>query len=368
MVLNEKVDVTDSTAYTHHEERYENTVSRFGLMILNVYLALGSDTRAAKYLGCSKRHVDRYLHEIGVNGYGGMVDYSVKHNKNARKQKNSTHTENKTQKCSMNYRNKNNIACHEFIDGINHYGIICDECGLMFDSANDRQKYCSDECRFACKRLLKISDKYNVKNMLMQGKSLREIGRYYGVNHHSVAKFIERIGLHEYINISDNHDWNIHIRWHVRRDKPDMKKCEYCKTHDGFDSTDIVKIADRTRICGNPLCKKGFKSKSSTKSYCSNKCCKFMQSYNSLFSIHIKEHVNKHRDGSYCWFCEQHIMSSDDYTRIDSMDMVHGCDEVIAHRDAAAMRMRNDEHMTMNTICDETGLSKFLVNKIIHRN
>lgn len=30
--------------------------------------------------------------------------------------------------------------------------------------------------------------------------------------------------------------------------------------------------------------------------------------------------------------------------------------------------MRNDEHMTMNAITGETGLSKFTVNKIIHNN
>ncbi len=76
----------------------------------------------------------------------------------------------------------------------------------------------------------------------------------------------------------------------------------------------------------------------------------------------------KNRDGSYCWFCGQHIMTVDDYVRIDFIDMIHGCDEIIKQRDIDVMRMRNDEHMTMNAICDETGLSKFIVNKIIHNN
>ena len=50
------------------------------------------------------------------------------------------------------------------------------------------------------------------------------------------------------------------------------------------------------------------------------------------------------------------------------MDMIHGCDEIIKQRDIDVMRMRNDEHMTMNAITGETGLSKFIVNKIIHNN
>ena len=150
------VNVTDSTEYIHNEERYENTVSRFGLMILNVYLALGSDTRAAKYLGCSKRHVDRYLNDIGVLKNGKIIDYSNNrintdnaNSDNARKHKSNRH-HNKHKKGMnkvkfvrtdfMKYRNKNNIIYHEIIDECHHYGMICLQCDSMFDSVNTKTK------------------------------------------------------------------------------------------------------------------------------------------------------------------------------------------------------------------------------------
>lgn len=38
------------------------------------------------------------------------------------------------------------------------------------------------------------------------------------------------------------------------------------------------------------------------------------------------------------------------------MDMIHDRDEISRQRDADVMRMRDDEHMTMNAICDENSL------------
>lgn len=38
------------------------------------------------------------------------------------------------------------------------------------------------------------------------------------------------------------------------------------------------------------------------------------------------------------------------------MDMIHGCDEISRQRDTGVIGMRDDEHMTMNAICDENSL------------
>lgn len=392
MVLNVVVNVTDSTEYIRNEERYENTVSRFGLMILNVYLALGSDTRAAKYLGCSKRHVDRYLNDIGVLKNGKIIDYSNNrintdnaNSDNVRKHKSNRH-HNKHKKGMnkvkfvrtdfMKYRNKNNIIYHEIIDECHHYGMICLQCDSMFDSVNTKTKYCSDECRayahVSNQCVLKPSEKNNVDNMLKQGMSFRAIGRHYGIGPKPVIDFIERMGLQEYrdrntTNVASTETYSetgrmkMHIRWHVRLNKPNMN-CVYCQRHEGFDSPEAVKADERIHICANPRCGRQFKSQRDK--YCSDECHDIMKSYANMFSSHRAMHVNKHKTGTYCWFCEHGIMDSDDYANVNVLEMMDGCDSVIGRRNDCIMRLY-ESNVSIREINRRTGIARDTISAAI---
>ena len=127
--------------------------------------------------------------------------------------------------------------------------------------------------------------------MLKQGMSFRAIGRHYGIGPKPVIDFIERMGLQEYrdrntTNVASTETYSetgrmkMHIRWHVRRNKPNMN-CVYCQRHEGFDSPEAVKADERIHICANPRCGRQFKSQRDK--YCSDECHDRMKSYSTCF-------------------------------------------------------------------------------------
>lgn len=234
----------------------------------------------------------------------------------------------------------------------------------------------SDECRayahVSNQCVLKPSEKNNVDNMLKQGMSFRAIGRHYGIGPKPVIDFIERMGLQEYrdrntTNVASTETYSetgrmkMHIRWHVRRNKPNMN-CVYCQRHEGFDSLEAVKADERIHICANPRCGRPFKSQRDK--YCSDECRDIMKSYATMFSSHRAMHVNRHKTGIYCWFCEHGIMDSDDYANVNVLEMMDGCDSVIGRRNDCIMRLY-ESNVSIREINRRTGIARDTISEAI---
>lgn len=383
MVLNIKVNVVDSTEY--QVDSYEEMVNTYGMMILDVYLAYGSDRGAAEWLNCSKKNVDKFLHENGILKYGKLVNYIKSKSKNEnekssnksvydkkKKYKNNTKQNRHTNNSYILYKKYSSVICHEYKDGKHYYGIVCNSCGNIFDSNNAKNRYCSSVCRHENQRIIKKSEKENIDRMLKQGMSLRSIGKHYNTSAAVVIHFMEKEGLHTYesnaskgladtATYKETGAFKMHIYWHVRRNKHNMN-CVYCQRHEGFDSPEAVKADERIHICANPRCGRQFKSQRDK--YCSDECHDIMKSYANMFSSHRAMHVNKHKTGTYCWFCEHGIMDSDDYANVNVLEMMDGCDSVIGRRNDCIMRLY-ESNVSIREINRRTGIARDTISAAI---
>jgi hypothetical protein len=80
------------------------------------------------------------------------------------------------------------------IKNIKQHKHICQNCTKEFSNGNKFAKYCSSDCYYFARRLVKRPTKEALMDMLVN-KSLRAIGKQFGVTDNAVRKWVEGYGL-----------------------------------------------------------------------------------------------------------------------------------------------------------------------------
>lgn len=299
MVLNVKVEVVDSSErrLAASKAEYKRMVDAYGMTLLDLYLALGSEQRTSDCIGKPRKLIHKFLVSIGLTGYETLVDYSI----------------------------TNGEVTSSADDG---------ECDGLFESGKSDSGFCSRRCQRASK-YVSLSDKTDVESMLAAGCSYKEIGERYGASESIAASYVNAVVMHVSneearkqawsAKRSETNRWIMHVRWHVRRNKPNMAACKWCQRHEGFDEWTKTMDAVRPAIYANPLCGKEFHNPD--RRYCSQECSRKMRSYSSLFSAHVTQHVRKQRKTAWCWFCSEGVDDAAVLAGVDKAAMMLGCDE-----------------------------------------
>lgn len=150
--------------------------------------------------------------------------------------------------------------------------------------------------------------------MLDDGLNLSAIGNFYGTNAKVVRDYMARMGLQERVRhsvatpdvCSERGAYNMHLRWHVRRSKPNPD-CQWCCDHVGFDRTAVVDRLERR--CQNPGCGNTVTGLMDIK-YC-KQCMKPWKRLRSRFAAHVAFHANRGNHFDECLFCDRGVSSLD---------------------------------------------------------
>lgn len=342
MVLNVKVDVVDSSErrLAASKAEYKRMVDAYGMTLLDLYLALGSEQRTADCIGKPRKLIHKFLVSIGLAGYETLVDYSIT-NGEVTSSADGCVVLASTRTGDPEYyrrflRYPDDVLYHFLDDHRRHvYGRICKECDGLFESGKPDSRFCSRRCQRASKHV-SLSDKADVESMLAAGCSYKEIGERYGASESIASSYVNAVIRHvsneearkqtQDAKRSETNRWIMHVRWHVRRNKPNMAACKWCQRHEGFDEWTKTMDATRPAICANPLCGKEFHNPD--RRYCSDECSRKMRSYSSLFSAHVTQHVRKQRKTAWCWFCSEGVDDAAVFAGVDKAAMMRGCDEL----------------------------------------
>lgn len=340
MVLNVKVDVVDSAErkLDASKTEYEDMVSSYGMTLLDLYLSLGSEQRAADCIGRPRKLVHRFLASVGVDDYETLVDYSRVTGSARRPSGSSEAASTRTgePECRRKFlRYPDDVLYHRLDERRRHvYGRICEECDVLFESRQPASRFCSRRCQRASRRIV-LADKADVEAMLEAGCSFREIGARYDASETIAASYVNAVIRHvdneeacrgtRDAQRSETNRWIMHVRWHVRRNKPNMA-CKWCLQHEGYDERTRAMAADRVETCANPLCSREFRGPG--RKYCSVECSRKMHEYSSLFGGHMTQHVRKQRKADWCWFCSEGVDDAGSFAAVDKIAMMRGCDEL----------------------------------------
>ena len=364
MVLNIRINVTDSSN-VNIPKSCDEMMETYGYMLLDLYLAIGNEQATANYIGISRRTLHKFLKYINVDEPHRLTIYDINKNYNDSEANNSNSAyHGNVMSYKMPYKSNNMVISHYMNDNKNIFTIICKRCSKLFETNSYDRKIC-DECSASNK--IPEDSLENIVNLIEEGNSFRKIGKIYNVcvttvinflNNHHVSiesKDIRNIGC-------DEHKWSMHIRWHVRRNEPNMKNCEYCQRGEGFNNPDIMESNNRIRYCMNPYCGKTFLR--NRKGYCSDECYKTMLPYSRMFSAHMQHHVNNEIVSKYCWFCENAINDSESYDNIGRKSMVVGCNEIMRKRNEHIIKL-HDSGKNISEISRETKVAHCIIKKIL---
>lgn len=195
----------------------------------------------------------------------------------------------------------------------------CANCLELFVSRKHRTTplvFCSHRCHREHSLIIKTVDAGDVLRMLDDGLNLSAIGNFYGTNAKVVRDYMARFGLRERSRhavatpsvCSERGAYNMHLRWHVRRLRPNAD-CKWCQDHVGFDRTAVVDELERK--CRNPGCG-GVVTGLVSIRYC-KQCMKPWKRLRSRFAAHVAYHVHKNKRFDECLFCIRGMTSLEDW-------------------------------------------------------
>lgn len=369
MVLNKRINVIDSSN-VNVSKSCDEIMETYGYMLLDLYLAKGNEQETADYIGVSRKTLHKFLKYINVNEPHRLTIYDINKNFDNSKRKNNKRKikrikiSHKNMHINMSYKENNMVISHYVHDNKNVFIIICKRCSKIFETDSYDRKICNE-----CSASNKISDDSlaNIMNLIEEGNSFRKIGKIYNVSVTTVINFLNNhnvsIESKDVRSISrDEHKRSMHIRWHVRRDKPNMEDCEYCQRNEGFNDADIMESKNKIRHCMNPYCENTFLR--NREGYCSDECYKVMLPYSRMFSAHMQHHVSNGIISKYCWLCENAINDSESYDSIDRKSMVIGCNEIVRKRNNDIIGL-HDSGKNISEISRETKVAHCIIKKIL---
>lgn len=334
-VLNERVYVVDSAAHSRND--FQEFEEKYGLIPVYLYLEFGSGHAVADYMGCSYRMVYRMLVKYGIKNF-----HEAEHEYNLET----------TPSTFINIVKSDNGKKYE---------CICKQCGNVYNTKDKNSKFCSRECQLQCNSILSETDIASIVSMLSSGMSLRQIGRVYGTSAVVIRNFAIRNSI-ELPSTKANKDnsnagrWSAHMKWHVRRNKPDMDNCEYCKKHEGFEEESMIMQDERTRPCMNPYCNNMAVGR--TIQTCSDECKHVYSEIISSFSSHISAHLKKGYVKEYCYYCQHPEINN--IMNMDKQQVRELADNLLAMDDKllkTITEMRADRN-TIAYIADTVGITR----------